>query len=103
MAQPDTIEFVPAPPPGLTHVEDLDLEAAKPSAEHVENASITEKKAVADLERDYVDGDDAKPRTGLRRLFRSNPSLEFMREVAEANTQPLDPVEVKKVSEREAI
>ncbi|RSH89200.1 hypothetical protein EHS25_002312 [Saitozyma podzolica] len=99
MAQPDTIEFIPAPPP-LTHVEDLDLEAAKPSAEHVENASITEKKAVADVEREYVDGDDAKPRTGLRRLFRSNPSLEFMREVAEANTQPLDPVEVKKVERK---
>jgi hypothetical protein len=93
----DAVEFVPARPEAvMTEMEDV--EKAKPSTEHVENASTAEKKAINDVEHEYQDGDDAKPRVGWRKIFRSNPSMDFMREVAEANTQPLDPVEVKKVN-----
>lgn len=40
---------------------------------------------------------DEKPFTGMRRLLKRNPSLEFFREVAKLNEKELDPVEVKRV------
>jgi len=80
----------------MSHVEDP--EAIKAATEHVETASIAEKEAIKTVEDEYTDGDDTKPRVGWRRIFRSNPSMEFMKEVAEANAQPLDLQEVKRVS-----
>ncbi|KAK1922842.1 major facilitator superfamily domain-containing protein [Papiliotrema laurentii] len=73
------------------------LEMGKSSSEHVEHV------AEVDIGQDviYHGGDDAtKPRTGLRKLLRRNPSLEFIREVAIENTKELDPVEVAKVEKK---
>ena len=47
--------------------------------------------------------DETKPPTGLRRMLRRNPSLEFVREVAEMDQYELDPVEVKRVSVGKAV
>lgn len=90
--------------PSYPNVETMeDIEATKHTAEHVENASIAEKLARQDVDNEYTGGDDTAPRVGWRRMFRSNPSTEFMREVAEANQHPLDPAEVKKVCGGEKI
>lgn len=93
MPSGNAIDFVPA---DLDPAADLkDLEANKGETEHVEHASV--KNEEGDLGF-AISEDNSKPRTGLRRLLRRNPSAEFLREVAEANEHELDPVEVKKVS-----
>lgn len=92
MPSGNAIDFVPA---DLDPAADLkDLEANKGETEHVEHASV--KNEEGDLGF-AISEDNSKPRTGLRRLLRRNPSAEFLREVAEANEHELDPVEVKKV------
>lgn len=48
----------------------------------------------------YDEADAGAHRTGLRRLLRRNPSLEFMRDVARENELELDALEVKKVRSR---
>jgi hypothetical protein len=40
---------------------------------------------------------ETSPPKGWRRIFRRNPDIEFIREVAEADMTVLDPQEVKKV------
>ncbi|WVW78471.1 hypothetical protein I302_100425 [Kwoniella bestiolae CBS 10118] len=95
----DAADFLPADPMPPTNF-DKDLEAGKGTTEHVENASITEKQG-AERDIHYDGGDEAdKPRTGLRKLLRRNPSMDFMREVAEANETELDPYEVKRVERK---
>ncbi|OWT36696.1 hypothetical protein J008_05545 [Cryptococcus neoformans] len=95
MPSGNAIDFVPA---DLDPAADLkDLEANKGETEHVEHASV--KNEEGDLGF-AISEDNSKPRTGLRRLLRRNPSAEFLREVAEANEHELDPVEVKKVERK---
>jgi hypothetical protein len=95
----DANEFMPAAPAPIKELaQGEDIENVKRTMEHLEDASYAEQKAIQDVEDQYHGGDDTAPRTGWRKLFRSNPSTEFMKEVAEANTQPLDPAEVKRVS-----
>lgn len=96
---PNPVDVGPTPAAPTAHIESMaDIEATKHTAEHVEDASIAEKRAVRDVEEEYTGGDDMSPRVGWRRMFRSNPSTEFMKDVAEANQHPLDPAEVRKVS-----
>ncbi|WRT64798.1 uncharacterized protein IL334_001732 [Kwoniella shivajii] len=95
----DATDFLPMDPTVPANY-DKDLEGGKGTTEHVENASIDGKRPT---ERDIqYDGGDSveKPRTGLRKLLRRNPSVEFMREVAEANETELDPYEVKRVERK---
>lgn len=96
----DAIEAVPATHVVETAMRNLESEKdVKHHTEHVESASLgPDKETTRDVDEQYTDGDDGVPVTGWRKLMRKNPSLDFMREVAEANAQPLDPVEVKKVS-----
>ena len=72
-----------------------DLENAKIASEHIEEIGETNVNNIV-----YHQGDDTKPRTGLRKLLRRNPSLEFIKEVAVENTKELDPVEVAKVERK---
>jgi hypothetical protein len=90
----DALDFVPNP---AAAVPDLNqLEKAKHSSEHIEE--IIERRPDDVL---YTAGEDeSKPRTGLRKLLRRNPSFEFIKEVAEENTKVLDPVEVKRVERK---
>lgn len=67
----------------------------KQEAEHDENARA--KQELHNVEDEYTGDDDAATRTGWRRLLRSNPDIEFMRDLAAANATVLDPAEVKKV------
>lgn len=71
------------------------IEAKPDNGVFVEDADHDLKRQVRDVE--YTEEEDGKPRTGLRRLLRRNPSLEFVREVAQMDQQPLDPVDVKRV------
>ncbi|ORY34305.1 major facilitator superfamily domain-containing protein [Naematelia encephala] len=88
------IDPTPNPNPRPTNIEDEE----KGSSEHIEHPE-PEKQDARDIA--YTGGDDAsKPRTGLRRLLRRNPSFEFMREVAIANETNLNPIEVKKVERK---
>ncbi|WWD21473.1 hypothetical protein CI109_105959 [Kwoniella shandongensis] len=92
----DAAEFFPANP--VSNVEDL--EGQKGTTEHVENASISEEKNTPrDIHYDAQE-DFSKPRTGLRKLLRRNPSLDFIQEVAVANSEELDPAEVKSVEKK---
>lgn len=76
---------------------DLDIERAEKNiAEHLEDVD-GQSKALANFQYN-AEEDETKPRTGIARLYRKNPSVDFMREVAIANTQELDPVEVKQVT-----
>lgn len=102
---PDAGEIAPFPHSqrSASPIGDLDVDAEKAKAtnEHVENASIIDKSATRDVDAQY-DGedDDTKPRTGLRRLLRRDPGIEFMREVAEANAEELNPKEVRAVERK---
>jgi hypothetical protein len=100
--QSDAIEMVPATNVVETTMHTIETEAdVKHNTQHVETASITrDKELIRDVDAQYTDGDDGKPRTGWRKLLRTNPTLDFMRDVAEANAEPLDPVEVKKVERK---
>lgn len=95
--QSDVLDFLPAPPTvEVRAVNHLDIEP-KPQYDHVEDVEMGDLKQ---SERDIVydaQEDDTKPRTGIRKLFRRNPSYEFMREVAAANAEPLPELEIKKV------
>lgn len=74
----------------------LDIErASKNITEHLEDVD-EQSKALANFHYN-AEEDEMKPRTGIARLYRKNPSVDFMREVAIANTYELDPHEVKKV------
>ncbi|WWC59270.1 uncharacterized protein I303_101820 [Kwoniella dejecticola CBS 10117] len=99
----DAADFLPADPITAVPAPETfskDLEVGKATTEHVENASINEK-GEHDRDIQYDNADDAtKPRTGLRKLLRRNPSMDFMREVAEANETELDPYEVKRVERK---
>lgn len=95
MPQADIADFVPA---AIVHIPSVhDIEKAKSSSEHVEEIDDSnENRPVV-----YTEGeDDSKPRTGLRRLLRKNPSLDFIKEVAEENKKELDPVEVGRVERK---
>ena len=72
----------------------------KPEAEHVEDQDMEAAKAgVRDIQYDDQEGSEAN-RTGLRRMLRRNPSYEFIREVALADEEPLDPVQVSRLEKR---
>lgn len=71
---------------------DIDI---KEYSEHVESAEDG-KRAARDIEYDDQEVPQGD-RKGLRRLLRRNPSYNFIREVAAADEDPLDPVQVKKV------
>lgn len=95
---PDALEFTPVrrlpPPVGAT--KDVDIERAEKNAtEHIEDAD-GRSKVLADFQYN-AEEDETRPRSGIARLLRKNPSVDFMREVAIANAQELDPEEVKKV------
>ena len=74
----------------------VDLDKEKGWSEHVEDTTPVETQEVQYL----GDTEDETNRKGLRRLLRRNPSVDFIREVAEANTKELDPVEVKKIERK---
>ena len=89
----DALDFVPNPAADASVTLD-DLEKDKGSAEHVEDVEQPGEESF-----NYQGGEDhTAPRTGLKKFMRRNPSYGFMREVAEQNAKPLDPVEVNKVS-----
>jgi hypothetical protein len=91
----DALDFVPNPAPAMPGMGITDLEKAKGSTDHIEE--VYEERP----EFSYTGGEDnSKPRTGLRKLMRRNPSFEFMKEVAEENQKDLDPVEVSKVEKK---
>lgn len=95
---PDILESTPVRQPSspIGNKMDLDIERAEKNAtEHLEDVN-GHSKALADFQYN-AEEDETKPRTGIARLYRKNPSVDFMREVAIANTQELDPVEVKQV------
>ncbi|WVQ95049.1 hypothetical protein IAU59_002141 [Kwoniella sp. CBS 9459] len=72
----------------------------KEDIQHVEDPEAgIEKKNERDVEYDAQDGGDEN-RKGLRRLLRRNPSYEFIREVAVADTEPLDKPQVKRLERR---
>jgi hypothetical protein len=77
----------------LTHTPDLESQKDQ-GHHHVED--VNEKDDRPEIA--YDEADAAVNRTGLRRMLRRNPSLEFMRDVARENENDLDPVEVKQVS-----
>ncbi|KAK4688568.1 MFS transporter, ACS family, allantoate permease, partial [Tremellales sp. Uapishka_1] len=91
----DALDFVPVPDVYDPH----DVEKAKPTCEHLEDVSEGKTRDlpgfVYNAQEDY-----SKPRTGLRRLLKQNPSEDFMREVAECNQEALDPVEVRRVEKK---
>ena len=70
-----------------------DIETKPDIDEYVEDAD--QKRQERDVE--YTPEEDGKPRKGLRRLLTRNPSMEFVREVAEMDQHPLNPVDVKRV------
>jgi len=78
---------------GRTEKLQPDIETKADVDEYVEDAD--QKRQERDVE--YTPEEDGKPRTGLRRLLTRNPSMEFVREVAEMDQHPLDPVDVKRV------
>ncbi|WVQ83358.1 hypothetical protein IAT38_005497 [Cryptococcus sp. DSM 104549] len=86
--------------PDLTATQLKDLEAGKHTAEHIEHAPDALKEVDNDVIQYDAGEDPNKPRTGLRRLLRTNPPVEFMREVADLNEEDLDPAEVKKVERK---
>lgn len=72
-----------------------DLETNKnTSKEDVQYLEVTEGGANPNF---GLGQSDEKPFTGVRRLLKRNPSIEFCREVAKMNEEELDPAEVKKV------
>lgn len=77
-----------------------DIEAKPDTDIFVEDTDADLKRQVRDVQ--YTEEEDGKPRTGLRRLLRRNPSMEFVREVAQMDELPLDPVDVKRVSSSHA-
>lgn len=59
---------------------------------------VFEQQDVPEIETVIPDGFvETSPPKGWRRIFRRNPDIEFIREVAEADKTVLDPQEVKKV------
>ena len=92
----DALDFVPNPAPAMPGMGITDLEKAKGSSDHIEEIYEHRPDQIV-----YTGGeDDSKPRTGLRKLMRRNPSFEFIKEVAEENRKELDPVEVGKVEKK---
>ena len=90
----DALDFVPNPAMGMPTLGDL--EKAKGSTDHIEEVYEERPDQVV-----FTGGEDvSKPRTGLRKLLRRNPSYEFIREVAEQNQKDLDPAEVSKVERK---
>lgn len=71
----------------------VEIEAKPDVDEFVEDAD--QKRQERDVE--YTVEEDGKPRKGLRKLLTRNPSMEFVREVAAMDQQPLNPVDVKRV------
>lgn len=91
----DATEFLPietATNPSTNHLDQHPDVEAKGESEHLEGKPRDAPQVV------YDDQEDPAQRTGLRRLLRRNPSLDFIKEVAAANTTELDRAEVKKVS-----
>lgn len=66
--------------------------------EHIDRVESIDDERPGAAEAYQAEEDD-KPPTGLRRLLKRNPSVEFIREVAEMNETELDPEEVKAVSD----
>lgn len=92
---PSGLEPMPFPQ-STTEMTGLDIERAEKNlTEHLEDVD-EQSKALANFHYN-AEEDETKPRTGIARLYRKNPSVDFMREVAIANTYELDPDEVKKV------
>lgn len=95
---PSGLEPTPFPQssPPTSQTTGLDIERAEKNiTEHLEDVD-EQSKGLANFHYN-AEEDETKPRTGIARLYRKNPSVEFMREVAIANTYELDPDEVKKV------
>jgi hypothetical protein len=90
MVDREIIEARHTPSPRLSEPE---LDAKPDTDEFVEDAEP--KHQQRDVE--YTVEEDGKPRTGLRRLLTRNPSMEFVRQVAEMDQQTLNPVDVKRV------
>lgn len=91
MPSGNATDFLPAQVDQAVDLKDIE----KGDTEHVEHASVKNEEVELGF---AISEDNSKPRKGLRKLLRRNPSVEFLREVAEANEHELDPVEVKKVS-----
>ncbi|ODN94344.1 hypothetical protein L198_05201 [Cryptococcus wingfieldii CBS 7118] len=96
MPSADATDFVPSTLAPISQLKDL--EANKGTTEHVENASI--KDEAREVVQYDAQEDTTKPRTGLRKLLRRNPSVEFIQDVALANETELDPGEVKRVERK---
>jgi hypothetical protein len=90
----DATDFVPVRPTPVPSLHDL--EKAKHSSEHVEEI----EDHAADEVIYHENEDTSKPRTGLRKLLRRNPSMDFIREVAVENTKELDPAEVSRIERK---
>jgi hypothetical protein len=100
MSQPTGTDPFPVPVDEREIIEARRTEKSQPDIEtkpdideFVEDAD--QKRQQRDVE--YTAEEDGKPRKGLRRLLTRNPSMEFVREVAEMDQHPLNPVDVKRV------
>ena len=80
---------------GMTVAPELE---AKPDTHHYEQADDILKRSDRDVEFEYNDQETEGPRTGLRRMLKRNPSYTFVRELAIADQEPLDPPTVKRIS-----
>jgi len=69
----------------------------KEYSEHVEEAEDG-KRGLRDIAYDDQENPELS-RTGMRRLLKRNPSYNFIRDVAIADETPLDPAQVKRVSQ----
>lgn len=76
--------------------DDIEPFDNKEFSHHVEDAE-DQKKGVRDIEYDDQEG-GPESRKGVKRLLRRNPSYNFIREVAIADEEPLDQVQVKRAS-----
>lgn len=108
---PDVRSFLPSGAAGASHTldhhHDIEMQASdikKPSVEHVEHLDdkLSDDGRPLPHAFTYEADDDVKPRTGLRKLLRRNPSVEFMREVAtiSATEGPLDQAAIKEVERK---
>jgi hypothetical protein len=100
MSQPTGTDPFPVPVDEREIIEARRTEKSQPDIEtkpdideFVEDTD--QKRQQRDVE--YTAEEDGKPRKGLRRLLTRNPSMEFVREVAEMDQHPLNPVDVKRV------
>ncbi|WVR05518.1 hypothetical protein IAU60_002536 [Kwoniella sp. DSM 27419] len=84
-------------------MSDKHLAEDKVEIQHVEHPDLdaidVEKRGLRDVEYDAQEVGEGE-RKGLQKMLRRNPSYEFIREVAIANEEPLDPPQVKRLERR---